>query len=212
MGLEVALGSSLARVRAAQLPRDVARAVPLAPVFTVVSPTAPPRLWSWVADGVLKGFEKNLGDGKGGAVLLQRSIGAGALALSAIQAALVEPHLTLDAQMVALSVEGAAAHIAISAGMRVYRARAGEPRRLLNSPQRSPGISHGGMLVATERLQRGDLFVMGSRDAFGMRSIGAVATLLATRPDAPPAELCEAALGPCRATGVGVGLVVLRVR
>lgn len=218
MGLEVALGTSLAKVRATQLACVAARAVSSVPVFAVVSPLAPPRLWSWVADGVLKGFEKNLTEvgeskvGKISAVQLQRAVGAGALALSAIQSALIEPHLSLDAQMVAVAVEGGAAHIALSAGTRVYRARAGEPRRLLNAPQRSPGIAHGGMHIATERLQRGDLFVFGSRDAFGMRSIGALAALLAARPDAPAVELCEAAIGPCRSAGLGAGVVVLRVR
>ena len=57
----------------------------------------------------------------------------------------------------------------------------------------------------------GDLYVFGSRDAFGMRSIGAIAGMLAQRSDAPVADLCDAVLAPCRAGGLGAALVVLRV-
>lgn len=211
MGLEIALGSSPASVRASTMLRDGAAASPHGGAWCVVAPIAPPRLWQAVREVALKGFFTTLGDSTG-AVPLQRSVGAASQSLTRLQAALVEPNLSLDAQMAAMTVQGDAAHLTLSSGMRIYRARNGEPKRLLNSAQRAPAISHGGMLVATERLLRGDLFVVGSRDAFAVRSIGNVAALLAQRPDATSAEVCEALLNPCRSAGVGVGVVVLRVR
>lgn len=212
MGLEVAVGSSPSAVRAASLAKDIAWASPKHPVFAVISPVAPARLWSQVAETVRVTLEESLGDGQKGLTALERAVGAGAAALGRLRAVLIEPHLALDAQMVAMVIVGDQAHIAISAGMRVYRARNGEPQRLLNHAHRTPGITHGGMLVTTERLSRGDLFVLGSRDGFGMRSIGAMAAVLAQRPGAPARDLCDAVLRPCRASGLSTGMVVLRVR
>jgi len=212
MPLEIALGSSKARVRGALLGRDQARAGPTGNVLCVVSPVSPPRLWAPVVEAVERAFLQSVGDGRGGTVALQRAAGAGAQGLARMHGALVEPHLNLDAQLVGFVALGDHAHMTISAGMRIYRARQGEPRRLLNSPQRAPGIARGGMLVSSESLLRGDLYVLGSRDAFGIRSIGAIATLLAQRPDAAAAELCEAALTPCRSLGLGVALAVVRAR
>ena len=83
--------------------------------------------------------------------------------------------------------------------------------RLLGKAPRAPGISHGGLLVATERLLLEDLFVFGSREAVGMRSIGAIAGLLAQQERPPVNELCDAALAPCRSSGVGAALAVMRV-
>jgi hypothetical protein len=212
MGLEVAVGSSPSTVRAGALAKDVAWASAKHPVFAVISPVAPARLWSQVAETVRVTLEESLGDGQKGLSALERAVGAGAQSLGRLRSVLIEPHLSLDAQLVSMVIVGDQAHIAISAGMRVYRARNGEPQRLLNHAHRSPGITHGGMLVTTERLSRGDLFVFGSRDGFGMRSIGAMAAVLAQRPDASARDLCEAVLRPCRASGVSTGMVVLRVR
>lgn len=212
MGLEVAVGSSPSSVRAGSLARDVAWASPKHPVFAVISPVAPARLWSQVAETVRVTVEESLGDGQKGLSALERAVGAGAQSLQRLRSVLIEPHLNLDAQLVAMVIVGDQAHVAISAGMRVYRARRGEPERLLNHAHRTPGITHGGMLVTTERLNRGDLFVFGSRDGFGIRSIGSMAALLAQRPDAPAKDLCDAVLKPCRASGTATGMVVLRVR
>lgn len=210
--LEAATGASLANVRTAQINRDVVRACQNAKAWCVVTPLAPPRLWSMVAEGVAAAFEASLGDGRSGTPGVQRALGAGAQCLTRIQSVLVEPSLTLDAQLTAFVAAGEAAHLTVSSGMRIYRARKGEPKRLLANTQRAPGLSRGGMSVSTERLAPGDLFVLGSRDAFGMRSIGAVAVLLAQRPDAPVQEICETALTSCRSNGIGAGLVVIRAR
>jgi len=212
MPLEIALGSSRARVRSTHLDRDQARAGPTGNALCVVSPVGPPRLWSSITSAVAKSFLEGVGEGRGGTVALQRAAGSGAQGLARLQGSLVEPHLALDAQLVGFVALGDHAHMTISSGMRIYRARQGEPKRLLNSPQRAPGISRGGMLVSSEALQRGDLYVLGSRDAFAIRSIGAIATLLAQRPEAAAAELCEAALTPCRSLGLGVALAVVRVK
>ncbi|MBL8602525.1 MAG: hypothetical protein JNK72_11435 [Myxococcales bacterium] len=211
MALEVALGTSLARVRTAQITRDLALAGPDGHAFCVVAPLSPPRLWSTVNEAVRRGFFPALQEQKGINGGLQRATGAAAQAISRLRGALVEPNLNLDAQLVGVVTQGEQVHLTISAGMRIYRARGGEPKRLLNNPQRTPGVSRGGMLLSTDRLLQGDLLVFGSRDAFGMRSIGAIATMLAQRPAARASELCEAALGPCRTAGIGVGLVVMRV-
>lgn len=212
MPLDVALGSSSAKVRTARVSKDMARGLARMQAFCTVAPIAPPRLWSMVTQSVMGAFESTLSENPISVTLLQRALGAGAQSLARLQASLVEPNLSLDAQLACMAVHGDSGHLAISSGMRVYRARGGEPQRLLGRAQRSPGISHGGLLVATERLVPGDLFVFGSRDAFGMRSIGAIAGLLASQPKADVADLCDAVLAPCRSTGLGAALVVVRVR
>jgi hypothetical protein len=212
--LDVASGASPARVRGVSLDKDIVRPLSSGAAWVVVNPLAPPRLWSSVAGAVAKGFESVVSDARAAvnAMMIQRAVGASAQAVARLQGVLVEPNLPLDAQLVGLVGHDNAVEIAISSGMRLFRARGAEPKRLLNNAQRAPGIVRGGLLVSTERLQRGDLFVFGSRDAFGTRSMGAVAALLAKSPDAPPAALVEAALASCRANGVGAALVVARVR
>ncbi len=212
LSLDAALGTAPARVRTAHIDRDVSRACADARSWCVTSPLTPPRLWRMVTDAVGSTFETALGDGRGGEPGLQRALGAAAQAITRLQGVLVEPSLPIDAQFAAFVAAGDVALVTVSSGMRVYRARGGEPKRLLGASQRSPGLTRGGMAVATERLVPGDLYVMGSRDAFGMRSIGSLAALLAQRPDAPVREVCEAGLAPCRAAGAGVALVVLRVK
>lgn len=165
-----------------------------------------------VSEAVTSAWEKSLGDARGGEPALQRALGAGAQAIARLQSVLVEPALPLDAQFAGFVSQGDAALLTVSSGMRIYRARGVEPKRLLAGSQRTPGLSRGGMAVATERLSRGDLFVFGSRDAFGMRTIGTLAALLAQRVDASAAEVCEAGLGPARTAATGVALVVIRVR
>ncbi len=212
MGLEVAVGSTPAAVRSARLAKELAWASADKPMFCVVSPIAPPRLWRVVADGVRSATETAFVETPGGTAALERAVAAGAQHLARLSSALIEPHLRLDAQLAAMVVSGDKAHIAVSSGMRVYRARNGEPQRLMNHGNRSPGISHGGLHVSTERLLRGDLFVFGSRDGFAMPSIGAMATTLAQRPEAPAKDLCDAMLRSCRSASVSAGVVVLRVR
>lgn len=212
VSLEVSLGSSPARVRSAQITKDVSHAAASGRAWCVIGPIAPPRLWHTVAEAAASTFGATLGDARAGEPDLQRALGAAAHAVSRVQSVLVEPHLAVDAQLAAFVHTGDAALVTVSSGMRVYRARGAEPTRLLSNAHRSPGLARGGLAVATERVQRGDLYVFGSRDAFGMRSIGSLAALLARKPDAPVAEVCEAAMGPCRDAGIGAALVVLRAR
>lgn len=210
--LDVALGAAPARVRAATLSKDSSRAMQKAAAWCVIAPVGPPRLWQTVTEAVGSAFEASLGEGRNGEPGLQRALGASAQALSRAQSVLVEPNLPLDAQFAGVVVSGDVAHLTVSSGVRVYRARRGEPKRLMAGGHRAPGLARGGLTVSTERLVPGDLYVFGSRDAFGMRSIGALASLLAQRPDASVADVCEAAIGPCRVAGLGVAITVLRVR
>lgn len=212
--LDVAFGASPARVRTASLSKDVVHPLKGGAGWVVVNPLSPPRLWSAVSTAVAAAFEGVVGDGYGpnNPMLVQRAVGAGSQAVVRLQSVLVEPNLPLDAQLVGFVVHDSVVDLAISSGMRIFRARGAEPKRLLNNAQRSPGIVRGGLLVSTERLLQGDLFVFGSRDAFGMRSMGAVAALLSRRADATPEEILEGALASCRSGGIGAGLVVARVR
>lgn len=212
--LDVAFGASAARVRNASIARDVVRPLPHGAGFVVVNPIAPPRLWTSVSNAVGAAFEGVVAEARAphNPMLVQRAVGAASQAVARLQSVLVEPNLPLDAQLMGFVVHDGVVELAISSGMRVFRARGAEPRRLLNNAQRAPGIVRGGLLVSTERLLTGDLFVFGSRDAFGMRSMGVVAAMLARHADTPPSELVEGALASCRAGGVGAGLVVARVR
>lgn len=211
--LDVAFGATPTQVRNTPLTKDMVRPFSGGRGWVVVNPLSPPRLWSSVADAVARAFESVVvaGDTPGDAVRVQRAVGAGAQAIVRLQSALVEPNLPLDAQLVGVLGHDSVLDIAISSGMRVFRARGAEPRRLLSNAQRSPGIVRGGLLVSTERLQRGDLYVFGSRDAFGTRAMGAVAGLLQRSPDASPGALLEVALSACRTAGMPAALVVVRV-
>lgn len=212
--LDVAHGSTPAQVRSSVIEKDMVRPFAGGRGWVVVNPLCPPRMWSTLADAVARAFEGTVlaGEGPGDAMRVQRAVGASAQAIVRLQSALVEPNLPLDAQLVGVLGHDSVLDIAISSGMRVFRARGAEPKRLLNNAQRTPGIVRGGLLVSTERLQRGDLYVLGSRDAFSTRPMGAVAGMLSKNPDASPESLLDAALSTCRTAGIPAALVVARVR
>jgi hypothetical protein len=96
--------------------------------------------------------------------------------------------------------------------MRFYRARGGQPERLHAHGAQAAGLAQGGLFTASEAAEPGDLFVLGSRDAFTVRAMGNLAAALARPDGAPTGELAEAILGPCRSAGIGAAVVLLRAR
>jgi hypothetical protein len=211
LSFDVSFGSAPARVRTAHIHKDVGFACTTTHAWCVVVPLAPPRLWHMVSGATSSGFQRGLAEGPVGEPSLQRALGVALQNIHKMQGMLVEPALPIDAQFGAIVVSGETLLVTVSSGVRVYRARKGEPKRLLAQGHRSPGLSRGGMSITTERPQRGDLYVLGSRDAFALRSIGALAALLAEHPSATSGDVTEAVLGPCRSAGIGVGIVALRV-
>ncbi len=210
--LDAALGTSTARVRSVRIARDLARALPAPSVFYVTAPLGPPRLWAEISRAATTGFELALQDGTPpGESTLPRAIASAARSIEGYQSTLLEPNLPLDAQFACFLHVGDRAHLMVSSGMRVYRARDGGPQRVLGRSHATLGIAQGGLPWSTEALHRGDIYVLGSRDAFGMRSTAAIVAALSRDRVVPVWDLCEAALGPCRTEGLGAALAVLRV-
>jgi hypothetical protein len=178
--------------------------------FVVVNPVAPPRLWGWVGDAVLSALERSLEGQPASGASIQRCIEAATAAVGKVRAQLIEAHLTVDAQVGVLLLGTGSAYIALTSGVRLYRARNGVPERLYAKTGRPPGIATGQPQTSTESILPGDLFVLGTRDTFTVRAIGNLAAALARSQRTPASELCEAVMGPCRDAGIGAAAAVLR--
>lgn len=210
MGYEVSLSSADARVRSAYARRGEARSTSGAPMYLVVQPIAPPRLWRMVSDDVSGAFERAVNGQPPNPATVRTGIEAAAHALTRLRSQLIEPHLTLDAQVGVLLTGPGVLHVAITAGVRLYRARGGLPERLHSKAARPEGIASGAPFTTDETVENGDLWMLGTRDTFSVRSVGNLAALLARSSRAPVHELCEAIVGPARDTVNGAATVVLR--
>jgi hypothetical protein len=146
---DVSFGSALARVRTAHIRKDVGFACTNNHAWCVVVPLAPPRLWHLVSGATSSGFQRGLGEGHASEPHVQRALGAALQNIHQVQGMLVEPALPIDVQFGAIVVSGETLLITVSSGVRVYRARKGEPKRLLAQGHRSPGLSRGGMSITT---------------------------------------------------------------
>jgi hypothetical protein len=210
MAFEVALASAEALVGQKRCRREIAQSMAGATAFVVAAPVAPPRLWAQVGDAVATAFERALGNEPPTAAAAQNAIAAAAAALETLRGQLVEPHLLVDAQLGVVLTLADGLFCALTEGVRIHRARAGVPEQMHPKAVRPVGISAGPLFSIVERAQVGDLFILGTRDAFTVRAIGNLAGVLARGPRVPVSEISDAIIGPCREAGIGAAAVVLR--
>ena len=142
--------------------------------------------------------------------MIKRAFDAANAALELLRARLVEPGLTLDAQVGLCVAAPGVITVALTRGVRVYRARGNAPERVFAGAQRPHGLSLGPPFLGSDSVMRGELLFVGTRESFGVRSVSNLTTTLSrsARPAMP--ELCEALVGPCRASGTGAAAIVLR--
>ncbi len=210
MGFEVAIAQADAQVRDKKIRRDVAQAMGGSSAFVALTPVGPPRLWRTISDATLNAFERSIGGAPPTPATAQQAIAAAASALDTLRGQLVEPHLLIDARIGVVLTLAEGVFCALTEGVRLYRARGGVPERMHAKAQRPAGISAGTLFTTVETSHSGDLFILGTRDAFTVRAIGNLATALGKGTHAAVSELCDAVISPCREGGVGAATVVLR--
>jgi hypothetical protein len=127
-----------------------------------------------------------------------------------LRSCLVEPGLTLDVQVGVFMATRGVMTVALTRGVRVYRARGNVPERLFARVERPSGLSTGAPFLGSDSVAPGELLMVGTRDAFTVRSVSNLTTALSRPARAPVGELCDALVSPCRASGTGAAAVVLR--
>jgi len=210
VGVEYAMGYADAQVRAMRVRREVAAMAPDGTAFMVASPNTSARMWRIVTDAVVKEFERlAAGQVPGTATVLALASGM-ERAILWLRETLIEQRMPLDVSVGIAMPAGDSIHIAMCAGVRMYRARGNAPERV-PSPTSSPeGLLNGPLVVTTEALHAGEVFVLGTREAFSIRAVGNLAQTLNRPGPRSVVELCDGVLDPCRSTGQGAAAVVIR--
>lgn len=211
MALEVSIGIAHASVHKAMLRASDARFDAETGLFVCAHPLAPPRLWRQVTDAALGAFFDSMSSVSVSGASVRAAAARAALRVAQLRSQLIETQLMVDTQLGVLAFDGREMHVLLTAGMRVYRARGGSmPERLYPNVQRPEGLGVAAPFQGTETPERGDLLILGTRDAFTVRAIGQLATLMSRDPKLPVSAVCEAVIHPCREAQVGASTIVVR--
>lgn len=205
-----ATGIAGARVRAALVPRDrvTLHGVDAASVFT---PVGPPRLWGHLGMVVTEALARAVENQPMNSTLPARCAEFASRSITYFRSRLIEPNITLDGQLAVAVFAHRVVHLALTGGVRAYRVRNGLVERLQQRSDELRALGETAPVFATESLDRGDWFLLGTAEAFSLRSVGALSTLLGHGPDSPAKTVLEGMMGPAHDTQAGGALAVFRL-
>lgn len=220
MTLDVQISLSKARIRAASLRQHAVRVFPAggepnAPGSeTIVLATAlsAPRLWGFMLDAALAGFEEGLGrpsDGRASTRLHQAFDGA-QRRVRARAEGLIEKRLP-DVGLLALALDGRILHVLCLGPARAYLQRRRGIRRLSPRDDRAEGLLKAAPTWCAEETEPGDLLMAGSLTAFSEQALGPVRTQIESGFALPPRKVVEDLNKPAAAQGLGAVAIAFRV-
>jgi hypothetical protein len=210
MMMDSACGAAAAKVRVALVPRDrvSVQSTVGASVFT---PIGPARLWGQLATVVQDALGRACENQPQNSTLPARCAEHAARAISYFRSRLIEPNLTLDGHLGVAVFAPKVVHLALTGGVRAYRVRNGTVERLQQRAEEVRALGESSPMYATESFDRGDWFLLGTAEAFSLRSIGALSTLLGHGPDSPAKAIVDGMLGPAHDSQAGGALAVFRL-
>jgi hypothetical protein len=127
-----------------------------------------------------------------------------------LRSRLVEPNLTIDAHIAVAVVAPRVVHLALSGGVRAYRVRAGSVERLQPRAEEVRPLGVSAPHYATESFERGDWLLVGTPEAFTLRSVGALGALLGRGPDTSATTIRDSMLLSAHESQHGGAIAVLR--
>jgi hypothetical protein len=209
MTLDTATGEARARVRTALLPKDIARSIGTE-VAVVLSPVAPPRLWAMVTQSAIESVQRACEGQSHTSTLPARCAEFATRAVTHLRSRLIEPNLTIDAHIAVAVVAPRVVHLALTGGVRAYRVRNANVERLQPRAEDVRSLGLSAPHYATESFDRGDWLLLGTPEAFSIRSVSALTTLLSRGPDTSPSTIRDSMLLPAHESQHGGAIAVLR--
>jgi hypothetical protein len=209
MTIDTSTGDARARVRSALLPRDLARTIGTE-VAVVLSPVAPPRLWGMVVNAAIESIQRACENQAHTSALPSRCAEFATRSVTHLRGRLVEPNITIDAHLALAVIAPRVVHLALSGGVRAYRVRGSNVERLQPRAEDVRPLGLSAPHFATESFDRGDWLLLGTPEAFSIRSVSALTSLLGRGPDTSPSNVRDSMLMPAHEMQHGGALVVLR--
>jgi hypothetical protein len=209
MTIDTSTGDARARVRSALLPRDLAKTIGTE-VAVVLSPVAPPRLWGMVVNAAIESIQRACENQAHTSALPSRCAEFATRSVTHLRGRLVEPNITIDAHLALAVIAPRVVHLALSGGVRAYRVRGSNVERLQPRAEDVRPLGLSAPHFATESFDRGDWLLLGTPEAFSIRSVSALTSLLGRGPDTSPSNVRDSMLMPAHEMQHGGALVVLR--
>ncbi len=209
MTIDTSTGDARARIRSALLPRDLARTIGTE-IAVVLSPVAPPRLWGMVVNTAIESIQRACENQAHTSALPSRCAEFATRSVTHLRGRLVEPNITIDAHLALAVIAPRVVHLALSGGVRAYRVRGSNVERLQPRAEDVRPLGLSAPHFATESFDRGDWLLLGTPEAFSIRSVSALTSLLGRGPDTSPSNVRDSMLMPAHEMQHGGALVVLR--
>lgn len=131
-------------------------------------------------------------------------------AVTHLRARLIEPNITIDAHLGIAVTAHRVVHLALSGGVRAYRVRGSVVERLQPRAEEVRPLGLSAPHYATESFDRGDWLLLGTPEAFSLRAVSALQSLLGRGADTSPSQLRDNMLLSAHEAQHGGALVVLR--
>jgi hypothetical protein len=220
VALDVQISISKARIREGSLRQHAvhvfpAGAEPGAPSSeTIVLATAlsAPRLWGFMLDAALAGFEEGLArpsDGRASTRLHQAFDGAQRRVRTRAES-LIEKRMP-DVGLLALALDGRILHVLCLGPARAYLQRRRSIRRLSPRDDRAEGVLKAAPTWCAEETEPGDLLMAGSLTAFSEQALGPVRTQIEGGFALPPRKVVEDLNKLAAAQGLGAAAIAFRL-
>jgi hypothetical protein len=216
LALDVQISLTKARIREASLPQHAIRVFPASASEseTIVLATAlsAPRLWGFMLDAALAGFEEGLArpnDGRASTRLHQAFDGA-QKRVRARAEGMIERRLP-DVGLLALALDGRILHVLCLGPARAYLQRRRSIRRLSPRDDRAEGVLKAAPTWCAEETEAGDLLMAGSLTAFSDQALGPLRTQMEGGFALPPRKVVEDLNKPAAAQGLAAAALAFRL-
>ncbi len=209
MTIDASTGDARARVRTALLPRDHAKTIG-SEIAVVLSPVAPPRLWGMVVSSAFESIQRATENQTLTSALPSRCAEFATRSVTHLRSRLIEPNITIDAHLAVAVIAPRVVHLALSGGVRAYRVRGSTVERLQPRAEEVRALGLSAPHFATESFDRGDWLLLGTPEAFSIRSVSALTSLLGRGPDTSPSNVRDSMLQPAHEMQHGGAIAVLR--
>ncbi len=208
--IDSATGIASARVRNSLVPRD---RVSLYGAYaaTIFSPLGPPRLWGQLGGVVTEALARACENHPFNSTLPARCAEFTSRSITYFRSRLIEPNITLDGQIAVAVFAPKVVHLALTGGVRAYRVRNGMVERLQQRAEELRALGETTPVYATESFDRGDWFLLGTSEAFSLRSVGALSNVLGRGPDSSAKAVLDGMLAPAHDTQSGGALAVFHL-
>jgi hypothetical protein len=199
-----------AKVREGLLRQHDVRSFDGGSTLVLVSALAVPRLWGYLLDATLLGFEEGLSRPHDGRVStrLHQGLDGAQRSLRARAEALIERRSS-DVGLLALGLDGALLHVVCVGPLRAYRHGRSEPRLLTPPDARAHGLLKSSPAWCVEAVEPGDTILAGTLATCSDAALDRARSLLHS-PGASLVEAMHVLLGASAAQHIGGAALAMR--